>query len=275
MTARGAGNPAEIASADPWNLLVSTSVGKRRKRESSSVLFPRRFYSLRVFLFPRSQEVNMPVFSLFSSFAEMDLKEWLLFGILALAAAVALFLLTKRKKAPEPVAFDTRALVYGALAISLAFVLSYLKLFRMPQGGSITPGSMLPVFVYAYWYGTRKGLLVGLAYAALQMIQDAWFVHPVQILLDYILAFGLLSVAGFFKKNLYAGIAAGGILRLVCHWVSGAIFFAEYAPEGVNPWMYSLGYQASSILPDLAICLVVAVLLKKTIDRIRPARLPS
>ncbi|MGI6192917.1 MAG: energy-coupled thiamine transporter ThiT [Christensenellales bacterium] len=217
----------------------------------------------------------MPVFSLFSSFAEMDLKEWLLFGILALAAAVALFLLTKRKKAPEPAAFDTRALVYGALAISLAFVLSYLKLFRMPQGGSITPGSMLPVFVYAYWYGTRKGLLVGLAYAALQMIQDAWFVHPVQILLDYILAFGLLSVAGFFKKNLYAGIAAGGILRLVCHWVSGAIFFAEYAPEGVNPWMYSLGYQASSILPDLAICLVVAVLLKKTIDRIRPARLPS
>lgn len=217
----------------------------------------------------------MPVFSLFSSFAEMDLKEWLLFGILAAAAVgILVFLLARRKKAPEPAAFDTRALVYGALAMSLAFVLSYIKLFRMPQGGSITPGSMLPIFVYAYWYGPKKGLFVGLAYAALQMIQDAWFVHPAQILLDYVLAFGLLSVAGFFKKNLYLGIVAGGLVRLICHWVSGAIFFAEYAPEGVNPWLYSLGYQASSILPDLIICVLAAALLKKTIERIRPTPLP-
>ena len=218
----------------------------------------------------------MPEFSLFTSFAEMSLKEWLLFGILALAAAVLVALALKnRKKTPEPSTFDTRSLVYGALAISLAFVLSYLRLFHMPQGGSITPGSMLPIFVYAYWYGPRKGLIVGLAYAALQMIQDAWFVHPVQILLDYIFAFGLLSVAGFFKKNLYLGITAGGAIRFVCHWVSGAIFFAEYAPEGVNPWIYSLGYQASCILPDLVICIVIAALLKKTIDRIRPTPVPA
>jgi len=218
----------------------------------------------------------MPVFSLFSSFAEMDLKEWLLFGILALAAAgLVLYALRSRKQAPAPSAFDTRALVYGALAMSLAFVLSYIKLFRMPQGGSITPGSMLPILVYAYWYGPKKGSLVGLAYAVLQMIQDAWFVHPAQILLDYVLAFGLLAVAGFFPRNLYLGVIAGGLARLVCHWVSGAIFFAEYAPEGMNPWLYSLGYQASSILPDLVICVALAALLKKTIDRIRPARLPS
>ncbi|MGI6151352.1 MAG: energy-coupled thiamine transporter ThiT [Christensenellales bacterium] len=218
----------------------------------------------------------MPEFSLFTSFAEMSLKEWLLFGILAFAAIVLVLLaLRNRKKVSEPSTFDTRALVYGALAISLAFVLSYIRLFHMPQGGSITPGSMLPVFVYAYWYGPKKGLIVGLAYAALQMIQDAWFVHPAQILLDYIFAFGLLSAAGFFKKNLYLGIAVGGMIRFVCHWVSGAIFFAEYAPEGVNPWMYSLGYQASSILPDLIICIAIAVLLKKTIDRIRPTLLSA
>ncbi len=218
----------------------------------------------------------MPEFSLFTSFAEMSLKEWLLFGILALAAAGLVALaLRNRKKTAALSTFDTRALVYGALAISLAFVLSYLRLFHMPQGGSITPGSMIPIFIYAYWYGPKKGFIVGLAYAALQMIQDAWFVHPVQILLDYVFAFGFLAVAGFFKKNLYLGITAGGAIRFACHWVSGAVFFAEYAPEGVNPWMYSLGYQASCILPDLVICVVIAVLLKKTIDRIRPTPMPA
>ncbi len=218
----------------------------------------------------------MPTFSLFSSFAEMSLKEWILFGTLAVAAvALVVLALKNRKKELEPSTFDTRALVYGALAISLSFVLSYIRLFHMPQGGSITPGSMLPVMVYSYWYGPKKGLIVCLAYAALQMIQDAWFVHPIQILLDYIFAFGFLSVAGFFKKNLYAGIAVGGIIRLLCHFVSGAIFFGEYAPESMNPWIYSLGYQASSILPDLVICLLFAVLLRKTIERIRPTPIPA
>jgi len=216
------------------------------------------------------------LFTLFSSFTEMDLKEWLLFGGLALVAAILIFLVLKRKKkTTEPASFDTKALVYGALALSLSFVLSYIRLGKMPEGGSITLGSMLPIFIYAYWYGPKKGIAVGVAYAALQMIQDAWFVHPAQILLDYILAFGVLGVAGFFKKNLYLGIVVGGTLRFICHLVSGAIFFAEYAPAGVNPWLYSLGYQATYIPLDLAICIVLAFFLRDTINRLRPTPLPN
>ena len=168
-----------------------------------------------------------------------------------------------------------RCLCEAAIMIALAQILGYLKLYELPQGGSITPGSMLPIMVYAYWYGPRKGILAGVAYALLQMIQDAYFVHPVQILLDYILAFGVLGCAGFFRKNLYVGVAVSGLLRFLSHFLSGAIFFAEYAPEGMNPWLYSLGYQASCILPDLAICLVLAVLLHRTIERMRPAPAPA
>lgn len=220
----------------------------------------------------RSQRRIVLEFELFTFLSELDTKGWLLFGALAALVVVAVFVLVrmgKREKAAAG-AFDTKALVYGALALSLAFVLSYIRLFKMPQGGSITLGSMLPIFIYAYWYGPRKGIIVGLAYAFLQMIQDAWFVHPAQILLDYIVAFSVLGVCGFFK-NFYVGIVTGGLLRLLSHFVSGAIFFGEYAPAGVSPWLYSLGYQASSILPDLAVCVLLAVLLKKTIDRMKPA----
>ena len=211
-------------------------------------------------------------FSLFSHFAELDPKEWLMFGALAVAFVALVFVALRAFKKNEPVqkGFDTRALVYGAMCISLSFVLSYIRLLHMPQGGSITPGSMLPIMVYGYWYGPRKGIIAGLAYAVLQMIQDAWFVHPAQILLDYIIAFGVLGCTGFFRKNLYVGVVVSGMLRFLSHFLSGAIFFGEYAPEGMSPWLYSLGYQASCILPDLSICVVIAVLLHKTIERLRP-----
>ena len=248
-------------------------MGSGADESGSLVLFPRRFLPAGFVVSFSSRKEIVLEFELFTFFSELDLKGWILFGVLAVAVVALVILLVKMgKKQDRPASrFDTKALVYGALALSLAFVLSYLRLFRMPQGGSITPGSMLPIFVYAYWYGPKKGIIVGIAYALLQMIQDAWFVHPAQIFLDYILAFGVLGVAGFFKKNLYAGIIVGGLLRFASHLVSGVIFFAEYAPEGVSPWIYSLGYQASCILPDLVICLVLAVILKKTIDRLKPA----
>ena len=79
-----------------------------------------------------------------------------------------------------------------------------------------------------------------------------------------------LGLAGFFKKNLYAGTVVAGLVRFVMHFLSGAIFFGEYAPAGVSPFIYSLGYQAEYLIPDIVICIVAAVLLKSTIDRLNP-----
>ena len=125
--------------------------------------------------------------------------------------------------------WTVRELMFGALCIAIAFVLSYLKFFEMPQGGSITPASMLPIVMFAYVYGTPKGLLVALAYGLLQLLQDAYVVHWAQLIIDYIFAFLPLALAGLFKKSMLPGVLIGGLGRLIFATLSGVIFFAEYA----------------------------------------------
>lgn len=96
---------------------------------------------------------------------------------------------------------DTRAIVYGAVAMALSFALSYAKLFSLPQGGSITFASLLPLMIYSCMFGTRRGLIVCTLYGFLQAIQDPWLLHPMQVLLDYPLAFGFIGVSGIFMEK--------------------------------------------------------------------------
>lgn len=160
-----------------------------------------------------------------------------------------------------------KTLVYGALCIALSFALSYVKLFSMPFGGSVTLCSMLPILFYSYRFGVPAGILAGVAYGILQFIQEPYIYHWVQVILDYPLAFALLGLAGIMRNrsDLYAGSAwrlpvgmgIGCAGRLLCHVLSGVIFFAEYAPVGMNPWWYSLLYNGGYLGMDLLICLVV------------------
>lgn len=96
---------------------------------------------------------------------------------------------------------DTRSIVYGAISIALSFALSYAKLFKLPQGGSVTFASLLPLMVYCCMFGTRRGLVVCTIYGVLQALQDAFIIHPMQFLLDYPLAFGLIGVSGIFMER--------------------------------------------------------------------------
>ncbi len=163
--------------------------------------------------------------------------------------------------------WTVRELVFGALCIAIAFALSYLRFFKMPQGGSITPASMLPIIMFAYIYGTPKGLLVALAYGLLQLLQDAYVVHWAQLVMDYILAFLPLALAGLFKKSMLPGVIIGGLGRLVFSTLSGVIFFAEYAGSQ-NVWAYSLGYNGTYLGPETAICFVIALIpgIRKAVD---------
>ena len=130
----------------------------------------------------------------------------------------------------------------------------------MPMGGSITPGSMLPVFLFAYIFGMPKGLIVAIVYGVLQIVQDAYIVHWAQLLLDYSFGFGCLALAGLFKKSILPGIIVGSLGRFVCSFLSGIIFFADAAPVGQSPFVYSLAYQATYILPEMAICIIIAAI---------------
>lgn len=151
---------------------------------------------------------------------------------------------------------DTRILAYGALAIAASFVLSFVKIVGFPNGGSITVASMLPIFIFAYIAGPRAGMLAGLCYGMLQFIQEPFFVHWTQFLLDYPIAFAMLGLAGIFKDRIYVGAIVASSARLLCHFISGVVFFAEYA-NGQNVFLYSFLYNISYILPDAIICLAI------------------
>lgn len=152
--------------------------------------------------------------------------------------------------------YNTKILTYGAISIACSFVLSYIKIFSMPTGGTVTPGSMLPLFAFASFAGPGAGIAAGLTYGLLQSAQDFFAVSPVQFILDYPLAFAMLGLAGFFRKNIFLGSIVGATGRFICHFISGVVFFAEYAGDQ-NVFIYSLVYNLSYIVPDLAICLVI------------------
>ncbi len=163
--------------------------------------------------------------------------------------------------------YDSRALTYGAICIATAFALSYVKFFSLPQGGSVTFASMLPIILYSYMFGTRKGLIVGVVYGMLQFIQSPQFLQPVQVLLDYPIAFGALGVAGIARKipgvnkhilaEFTVGTLISGILRFVSHVISGYYVFND-GNIGVAALKYSVAYN-SFVFVDIAIVLAVGL----------------
>jgi len=167
--------------------------------------------------------------------------------------------------------FNTKSVVYGGLCIAVSFVLSYIRFFRWPQGGSITLASMLPMFVYAYIFGPLAGIIAGSAYGLLQLIQDPFIVHPIQVLLDYIIAFGALGLAGYSRHNLSLGVLLGGFGRFLASFLSGILFFASYAPEGMNPALYSIAVNGLVIGTDALICFIISLIpqVRNTVERLR------
>jgi len=164
-------------------------------------------------------------------------------------------------------------LTEAALAIALAFVLGLIKIFQMPFGGSISL-EMIPLILLALRQGPVVGVVAGSAYGLLNLAVQPVVVHPVQVLFDYPLAFGALGLAGFFRptvRGAVIGATVAVLARLVCHFVSGVVFFASYAPEGWNPYVYSGAYNAAYLVPSLVIALVVVVVLLRALEGAQPS----
>lgn len=155
---------------------------------------------------------------------------------------------------------SAKQLSYCAIAMALAMVTSFIKFASLPFGGSITLFSMFFICFIGYLYGVKIGLMTGVAYGILQLITGPYIYAPVQVLLDYPLAFGALGLSGIFWKSRH-GLLKGCILgmagRYVFHVISGYVFFAEYTPEGLNPVLYAVGYNATYILPELIATLIL------------------
>lgn len=173
-----------------------------------------------------------------------------------------------------PVVLPTKKLVYSAMGISIATVASYIHLWNMPMGGSVTLFSMLFITVIGYWLGIKYGLVSAVAYGILQLILEPYMVSLPQIILDYPLAFGALGLSGLFsnkKYGLYIGYVVGVLGRFIFSTLSGVVFFSDYAPENMNVWVYSVLYQGSYLGTEAVMTLVFMSVpaFKKAIYRIK------
>ncbi len=160
---------------------------------------------------------------------------------------------------------QTRAIAYAGVCIALAFALSYVKLFSLPQGGSITLASMLPLIIYSYVFGARKGVFAGVIYGVLQCLQSPQIYQPMQVILDYPVAFACIGLAGvvknfkFLKSPLVKFIVGASIAcvgRYFAHFLSGYYVFSSWAMEGYTALSWSFVYNMF-IIAELAIILVV------------------
>lgn len=177
----------------------------------------------------------------------------------------------------------------GAIIIALAYVLELLCVWLntvtgvgalLPFGGTITI-SMLPIVYYSYRRGSAWGLGVGIVYSLLQMMlgfyvppANTWWAVVLCVLLDYVIAFSVIGIAGIFAnmfgKYRLVGYGAGAVIvcviRFLCSFLSGVILWGSYAPEGMNVWVYSLIYNSSYMLPNAILTGVFAVVLCAAID---------
>jgi thiamine transporter len=187
-----------------------------------------------------------------------DVVFYVTLGVVAALAVVAAVLsLANREKTR-----DTRSLVFAAVCIAASFALSFIKV-GMPYGGSVTLASLVPILVYSYFFGPVKGLLAGLVYSLLQFLQEPYILTPLQVILDYPLAFCAIALMGIFKRVLtekpavICGVAAVFLVRLTMHLFAGMLFFeAGWVADGLpadSAFIYSLLYNLSYLAPDIAI----------------------
>jgi thiamine transporter len=202
-----------------------------------------------------------------SKFGKTPMEAWITLGTLVVIGLVLMAVSKSSKK------WTAKTIAFGALSVALSFVLSCIRLFRMPNGGSVTPASMLPIMLFAAANGVGPGFLTGIVYGILQCLQGGGIMAAggfAQFALDYLLAFTVLGLAGFAKKlpkgwGLYLAIAIAALARMLCHTLAGVLFW------DTAPWA-SFVYNISYLGPDTLICMVLALAIAKPVMKIMKAQ---
>ncbi len=189
--------------------------------------------------------------TLMKSTADLIAQPTSLFALLAVLILILGYLQMRR------IHFTTHMLISVALMLALTIVLHQLRIFHMPQGGSVTIGGMIPLLFLTYRYGAGIGCLAGFLYGMINLMQDAFILHPLQVLFDYPLPYMALAIAAAVPGRIFAGAALAFAARFACHFISGAVFFGSYAPEGMSPYLYSLVFNATYLIPEAVICFIL------------------
>lgn len=180
--------------------------------------------------------------------------------IIILIAVVGILL----QKDAASIKLTTQQLVTCAVILALAYVTSYIKLFSLPFGGSVTLFSMLFITLAGYWYGPKIGVLTCLVYGMFQFLQEPYVLSFFQVCCDYILAFGIMGVAGFFSKSKKHGLQKAYLTAILCrgafHALGGYLYWMSYMPESFPKSLaalYPIIYNYSYILLEGVVTLIV------------------
>ncbi len=204
-----------------------------------------------------------------------EVVKWI--SILAIALFIGVLFAVNRK---DKTKIDTKRIAFGGVCVALSFTLAVIKFKPIQYGGSITLASFVPVLIYAYFYGVKDGLIVGLIHGLLNFIESPYILTPATFLLDYILPFASIGAMGFFGKlsnkmkgatPLILGCVCVFLLRFTFHLLSGVIFFlndaiwVEFPAWAVsNAFIYSFIYQCVYVPADCLIACAVLYALYKS-----------
>ena len=161
--------------------------------------------------------------------------------------------------------FTTKEIVVIAMFSAISFILYMIQFIKYPQGGGISLFSMLPTMLLSVLCGNTIGITGGLVYGLLKLLNGAYIIHPAQFLLDYILPTMLLGLAGTFGKEKKSKVILGCLFALALsvsmNIISGCVFFGDYAPEGMNVFVYSFLYNVSSLgVEGLLSTIIISIL---------------
>lgn len=185
--------------------------------------------------------------------------------------------------------WNTKMMAEGGIMLALAFVLSKIKFSPVPNGGSVTAGSMVPIILYGMRWGAGPGILVGMLFGGLDFATGGWFLSIPQVILEYPLAFGSIGLAGIFSSinsnmkdlsmtKVWIGTILAVVVRYICHLMAGVVFWGDTLPTEmvlfgrdisgkVVTWIASATYQLTYLGPELIISLVILTLIWKPISR--------
>ncbi len=170
-----------------------------------------------------------------------------------------------------------------AIMLALAVALSFCKIWQMPMGGSVTLCSMLPIMLISIKYGSLTGCAVGFLHSLIQLLVDlpggnvfyagmTAGITIIIVLFDYIVPFTVLGFTGAFRKiatekipmlGACIGMAVTIVFRFCCHFITGFFVWGQWAPEGMSKYYYSFAYNATYLLPELCLTLLVGFILLK------------
>ena len=157
---------------------------------------------------------------------------------------------------------NTKVMARIGIALALATILHLIKIVDLPNGaGSINLGSMVPILIISFMYGPEIGMLTGFLFGIIYLIISPYILHPIQVLFDYPLPYMAVGLAGFFKNNKLIGATFGMFIEFIFHFISGVLFFGQFAPEGWSPVLYSFIMNGSVVAGNLLVVLVILSLI--------------